>query len=72
MLVTADGVKPDPDKVAALNHLKFPEYIGELNSFLYMMQSDEEFIKNFARLTAPLRELLFKRTQSHSDCLMRY
>ena len=57
IVVSADGVKPDPAKVEALEHLEAPRTKEELRSFLCMMQSNAEFIANFAKISANLREL---------------
>ena len=62
LIVTADGVKPDPNKVAALNHLTTPKNKEELVSFLCMMQSNAGFIQDFSRKAAVLRELTKKNT----------
>ena len=51
------GVKPDPSKVEALVHLTAQTSKEELISFLCMMQSNSDFIPNFAQRSAKLREL---------------
>ena len=73
MIVSANGIRPDPGKVDALKYLKMPKDKAELNSFLCMMQANGEFIPNFSKLTAPLRKLLeknkrFKWTMEHDQC----
>ena len=67
------GVKPDPAKVEALEYLSSPTNKEELISFLCMMQSNSEFIPNFAQVSAPLRELTkarvhFKWKDKHQRC----
>ncbi|CAB3989036.1 Hypothetical predicted protein [Paramuricea clavata] len=57
MIYGEDGVKPDPSKVEALVHLTAPTSKEELISFLCMMQSNSEFVPNFAQRSAKLREL---------------
>ena len=57
IIVSGDGVKPDPKKVEALDHLEAPRSKEELRSFLCMMQSNAEFIPNFSKISASLREL---------------
>ena len=57
LLISRDGVRPDPAKVSALDHITPPNNKQELISFLCMMQANSEFIPNFARKSAPLREL---------------
>ena len=57
LIVSSEGVKPDPTKVEALEHLEAPRNKEELRSFICMMQSNAEFIPNFAKKSANLREL---------------
>ena len=57
LIVSAEGVKPDPEKVEALEHLEAPRTKEEVRSFLCMMQSNAEFIPNFSKISANLREL---------------
>ena len=64
------GVRPDPAKVEALKHITPPRSKEELISFLCMMQSNADFIPNFAQHAAKLRELtkknsLFTWTKEH-------
>ena len=73
LIINSDGVRPDPAKVAALDHITPPENKQELVSFLCMMQANAEFISNFSRKSAPLRELTrakvrFVWTKEHTDC----
>ena len=42
LIVSAEGVRPDPAKVEALNHMTAPKDKDELISFLCMMQSNAE------------------------------
>ena len=68
--IGSDGVRSDPAKVEALNHITPPQSKEELTSFLRKMQSNSDFIPNFAKLAAPLRELTKKKSpirveQSH-------
>ena len=57
MTVSSDGVSPSPEKVEVLEHLDPPKNKEELKSFLCMMQSNADFIPNFAQISAKLREL---------------
>ena len=52
MLFTSDSVKPDPEKVDALENIKRPKDKDELKSFIFIMQSD--FIPSFIQTVAPL------------------
>ena len=73
MIYGADGVRPDPAKVEALDHITAPVSKSELISFLCMMQSNAAFIANFAKQSAPLRELTrgkirFRWEKKHQLC----
>ena len=57
MIFGADGIKPDPTKVDALEYITAPTSKEDLISFICMMQSNVDFIENFARKIAPLCEL---------------
>ena len=58
MLFTSEGVKPDPEKVKALEHISLPKDKDELKSFICMIQSNSDFISNFPKKVAPLQTLL--------------
>ena len=49
MLFTSEGVKPDPEKVKVLEHISPAKYKDELKAFICMMQSNSDFITNFAK-----------------------
>ena len=73
MIFGADGIKPDPAKVEALEYVTAPTTKEEVISFLCMMQSNSDFIPNFAQASAPLRELTkggvhFKWREKHQIC----
>jgi hypothetical protein len=61
--ISADGVRPDPAKIEALDHISSPKNKEDLVSFLCMMQSNAEFIPNFSQLSAKLRLLTTKNTR---------
>ena len=73
LIVGEHGVKPDPEKVEALNHITSPKTKEELISFICMMQSNSEFIPNFSKKTAILRTLTkgnakFEWNDTHQLC----
>ena len=73
MIISAVGVKPDPEKVEALEGLDPPRNKDELLSFLCMMQSNAEFIPAFSQKAAPLREITKKQVRfvwkpKHQEC----
>ena len=60
-LHSGDGVCPDPDE--ALEHMSPPRDMSKLTSFLCMIQSNAEFIPQFAKKATELRELTKKGSQ---------
>ena len=73
MIYGAGGVKPDPAKLEALDSISPPNNKEELISFFCMMQSNSEFIENFAKKAAPLHDLTkgktrFKWNYEHQQC----
>ena len=67
LLISADGVRPDPEKVEALEHLTTPNNKEELVSFLCMMQSNADFIPGFSKKATLLSELTKKDAKFHWD-----
>ena len=63
MIISKDGVSPDPRKVQALRDATHPETKAELMSFLCMVQASGEFIPGLSRETANLRELTKKNVR---------
>jgi hypothetical protein len=73
MIFCAEGTKPDPEKVEALEYISPPTNKEELISFLCMMQSNSDFISNFSKKSAPLREITkrgihFRWQDKHQKC----
>ena len=67
------GVRPDPEKVEDLCYITPPKDKTELISFLCMMQSNSDFIPQFAKKSAVLRELTKGRVRftwepKHQQC----
>jgi hypothetical protein len=54
------GISVDQDKVSLIQTLLIPTNLGELRSFLGYIGNYRRFIKNYARLSTPLTELLKK------------
>ena len=70
MIYSAERMKPDPAKVCALKYISPPSKKDDLTSFLCMMQSDADFIENFAQKATPLWELTLH--DFTKDTLVRY
>ena len=79
MVYGADGIKPDPAKVEALEHIAPPCNKEELITFLCMIQSNADFIPNFAQRSAHLchrtkGKVQFNWQDQHQPCFeeLRY
>lgn len=57
-LITADGVKPLPDKVEAIASFPKPETISQLRRFLAMLNFYRRFLPHAAETQIPLNKLL--------------
>ena len=60
--VSKEGIRPDPEKVQAVQHADRPQNKDEVKSFLCMIRSNGQFIPNLAVATANLRELTKNNT----------
>ena len=61
-IVSAEGIKPDPEKVEAIRQLPPPRNKSELRTFLGMITYVKRFIPECSTLTAPLSALTGKDT----------
>ncbi|XP_062703979.1 uncharacterized protein K02A2.6-like [Aedes albopictus] len=59
-IINADGIKPDPEKVAAIAKMPPPTDVSELRSFLGAANFYGKFIPEIHRIRQPLDELLKK------------
>lgn len=59
-VITAEGVRPDSEKVKVIENFPRPESAKQLKTFLGMAGYYRRFIPNFSRLAAPLYLLLKK------------
>ena len=62
-IVSAEGIKPDPEKVEAIRQLPPPRNKSELRTFLGMIAYVKRFIPECSTLTAPLSVLTGKDTK---------
>ena len=62
-LVDQSGVRPDPEKVQAIQSMKPPTNIQELRRFLGMINQLSKFCPSLAEKTKPLRDLLSLKNQ---------
>ena len=56
-VVSAGGISPNPDKIAAVQNFPIPLSVRELQSFLGLCSYYRRFIKGFAGLARPLTNL---------------
>lgn len=75
-IFSSKGVKPDPDRVSALQAIQDPKNKKELQRIMGLFNYLRSFIPNMAELTAPLRELLkkdvkFQWLPIHSEVLTK-
>ena len=59
-VLTEDGVRADPEKVAAIQKAPTPQNVGDIHRFLGMVNQMGKFAPNLAEKTKPLRDLLQK------------
>ena len=62
-LASADGLKPDYRKIAAIVDMPPPQDVPSLQRLLGMSRYLSHYIQNESSITAPLRELLRKNTE---------
>lgn len=67
-LVTPCGVKPNPEKISAIQQYPIPKNQKEIKQFLGLLGYYRKFIKDFAKITKPLTSCLKKgRKVEHSS-----
>lgn len=59
-VICKDGVKPNPNKIAAIEKYPLPKTTTEIKRFLGLLGYYRKFIPNFAKLTKPLTQCLKK------------
>lgn len=64
-ILSAQGVKPDEEKVRAVTEIPPPQSKQELQRFLGVVQYLAKFIPNMSDISAPLRKLLERETEWH-------
>ena len=75
-IVTNQGVKADPEKIAAIKDLPTPQSVTDLRRVMGMIAYITKYIPNMADFTEPLRFLLkknsmFQRSQNHTIAFER-
>jgi len=67
-VISKEGIKPDPEKIAAIADLPTPTDVTGLKRFLGMVGYLQKFIPNLSKETEPLRILERKETAWHWGC----
>ena len=62
-IIDRSGVRPDPDKISAIQRIKPPTCVSDLRRLLGLVNQLSKFVPNLAEITKPLRELLVKNKQ---------
>ena len=57
-IISADGMRPDPAKVATVRDWPTPVSVYEVRSFLGLANYFRKFIQGYSKITAPLTDLL--------------
>ena len=57
MVFSADGMSPDPAKVEAIKQTEAPTSVSDVRSLLGMTNCVSRFIRDYADIVAPLRDL---------------
>ncbi|CAC5366660.1 unnamed protein product [Mytilus coruscus] len=65
--LTSEGVKPDPEKIRAVNKMSKLECVKDLQTFMSFIQYLGKFMPNISTVSAPLRTLQEKYTVWHWD-----
>ena len=63
MVLTADGIKPDPKKVETIKKWPMPQNVTELQSFLGSVNYLSHFIPGLSQLRKPLQALIKKNSE---------
>ena len=64
-LINKDGLRPQPEKVKAINNAPVPTNVSELKSFLGLLNFYGKYIRNLSDILAPLHVLLQKDKSWH-------
>ena len=63
MVLTADGIKPDPKKVETIKKWPIPQSVTELQSFLGSFNYLSRFVPGLSQLHKPLQALIKKNSE---------
>ena len=66
-VISGDTVRPNPEKVEAVKEFPVPTTVAQLRTFLGMTSYFREFIRDYAKMAAPLTGLLKEGTGRRRD-----
>ena len=66
-VVSCDGIRPDPSKIAAVATFPVPRCVRDVRSFLGLANYYRRFIHNFASIASPLHTLTHKNVRFYWD-----
>ncbi|XP_061389855.1 uncharacterized protein K02A2.6-like [Musca vetustissima] len=59
-IIDKDGIRPDPDKILAIQNIKVPENISQVRSLLGSINYYGKYVNNMRKIRKPLDDLLKK------------
>lgn len=62
-IITTEGIKPNPNKIKAIQDFKIPKTTKQIKSFLGLVGYYRKFIKDFAKVAKPLTLRLKKESK---------
>lgn len=65
-MISAEGIKLDPEKVSEVRNWELPQTAYDIRSFLGLCQAYSSHIQNFAHIAAPMSDLL-KGVKTHQQ-----
>lgn len=66
-IISKDGIKPNPDKIKAIEKFPIPKTATEIKRFLGLVGYYRKFIPDFARITKPMTQCLKKGSRITPD-----
>lgn len=66
-IISKDGIKPNPDKISAIQNYPLPKTATEIKRFLGLLGYYRKFIPDFARITKPMTQCLKKGSKITLD-----
>lgn len=66
-IISKDGIKPNPDKISAIQKFPIPKNATEIKRFLGLLGYYRKFIPDFASITKPMTHCLKKGSKIRPD-----